>query len=124
MSPSTRTIDAYLASLPPKPRAALERLRRAIRAAAPQAEEGFSYGLPAFRLHGRPLAAFSASANHCSYHPMSGAVVAALARDLAGYATSKGTVRFLPERPLPATLVRKRVRARVAEIAAAPRKAR
>lgn len=124
MGPSTRTIDAHFASLPPKPRAALARIRRAIRAAAPEAEEGFRYGMPAFRLNGRPVAAFSASANHGSCYPMSGAVVESLARGLAGHDTSNGTVRLPPSRPRPATLVRKLVRACAAEIAQAARKAR
>ena len=110
------SIDDYLAGLDPVPRAALERLRRTIAAAAPDAEEGWSYGVPAFRLGGRPLAAFAAAAKHCSYFPMSGAVVGAHADELAGYDTSKGTIRFAAEAGLPAALVRKLVAARRAEI--------
>jgi len=110
------SIDDYLAGLEPAPRAALEQLRRTIAAAAPDAEEGWSYGVPAFRLGGRPLAGFAAAAEHCSYFPMSGAVVAALADELAGYDTSKGTIRFAAEKGLPATLVRKLVAARRAEL--------
>lgn len=111
-----RSIDDYLAGLDPVPRAALEKLRRAIAAAAPEAEEGWSYGVPAFRLDGRPLAAFAAAAKHCSYFPMSSAVIAAHADDLAGYDTSKGTIRFAAEQGLPATIVRKLVESRRAEI--------
>ncbi len=114
-----RTVDEYLAQVAPAQRAVLERLRRAIGAAAPDAEEGISYGLAAFRLHGRPLAGFGASAGHCAYYPMSGDIVAALARELAGYSTSKGTIRFQPSRPLPVSLIRKLVNARRAEIEAA-----
>jgi uncharacterized protein YdhG (YjbR/CyaY superfamily) len=110
------SIDDYLAGLDPVPRAALEKLRRAIAAAAPDADEGWSYGVPAFRLGGRPLAGFAAAATHCSYFPMSGAVVAALADELAGYDSAKGTIRFAPAKGLPATLVRKLVAARRAEL--------
>lgn len=110
------SIDDYLAGLDPTPRAALEQLRRTIAAAAPDAEEGWSYGVPAFRLGGRPLAGFAAAAKHCSYFPMSGAVVAAHADELAGYDTSKGTIRFAAEAGLPAALVRKLVAARRAEL--------
>jgi len=77
---SAKTVDAYLASLAPPQRAALERVRRAIAAAAPGAEEGWSYGLPAFRLGGKPIAGFAAHAGHCSYYPMSASVVASLPR--------------------------------------------
>ena len=110
------SIDAYLDSLPADKRGALQKLRRAISAAAPRADEGFSYGLPAFRLDGRPLVCFAAAANHCSFYPMSPAVLRAHAADLKGFETSKGTIRFAPDKPLPAALVRKLVRARVAEL--------
>lgn len=110
------SIDDYLAGLDPAPRAALEKLRRAIAAAAPDAEEGWSYGMPAFLLGGRPLAGFAAAATHCSYFPMSGEIVAALGDELTGYETSKGTIRFAAEAGLPAALVGKLVTARRAEI--------
>ena len=113
---STADVDAYLAALPPEKRAALQKLRRAIGAAAPAAEEGVSYGLPAFRLKGRPLVCYSASSGHCSFFPMSPAVIRAHADDLKKYSTSKGTIRFEPEKPLPATLVWKIVKARIAEL--------
>jgi 3-methyladenine DNA glycosylase AlkD/uncharacterized protein YdhG (YjbR/CyaY superfamily) len=109
------TIDAYLAGLPDESRAALEKVRKAIVAAAPKAQECFSYGLPAFRDDGGLLAGFGASAKHCAYYPMSGSVVSALAGALEGYATSKGAIRFDASQPLPATLVRQLVRARQAE---------
>ena len=113
---SRADVDAYLASVAADKREALEKLRAAIRAAAPRAEEGFSYGLPAFRLEGRPLVCFGASANHCSFFPMSPAVIRAHAADLKSYATSKGTIRFSPDKPLPAALVRKLVKARIGEL--------
>jgi uncharacterized protein YdhG (YjbR/CyaY superfamily) len=108
------TIDAYLTTLPAEQRAALERLRRFIHKAAPRAEECISYRMPAFRLDGRMLVWFGAGAKHCAFYP--GAVVAAHASELAGYETSKGTVRFQPDHPLPASLVRKLVKARIAAI--------
>jgi uncharacterized protein YdhG (YjbR/CyaY superfamily) len=116
MKGKPRTIDDYLAALTEDRRAALEKIRKAIRAAAPEAEECISYGLPAFRLNGKGLAALGAAASHCSYFPMSGKTVAKLARELEGYETSKGTIRFPPGKPLPAALVRKLVKARIAEV--------
>jgi uncharacterized protein YdhG (YjbR/CyaY superfamily) len=107
-------IDKYLATLPADKRSLLVKLRKAIALAAPRAEEGISYGLPAFRLNGRPLVCFAAAANHCSFYPMSPAVIRAHANDLKKYETAKGTIRFV--KPLPAALVRKLVRARVAEL--------
>src|SRR5205823_4816523 len=96
-------------------RAALEKLRKTIQAAAPQAEEYISYQLPAFRLDGRPLVAFGAATNHCAFYPMSSRTVPAHKDDLKGYDTSKGTIRFAADKPLPAALVRKLVKARIAE---------
>jgi uncharacterized protein YdhG (YjbR/CyaY superfamily) len=119
---SAKEVDAYLAKLTPDKRATLEKIRKAIRAAAPKAEEGMSYGMPAF-IQGKPIAGYAASATHCAYHPMSGAIVAALADELAGYETSKGTIRFPIGKPLTAKLVRRLVLARLAELtAAAPAK--
>ena len=110
-----QTIDEYLAALNADQRMALERLRKAIRAAAPQAEECITYRLPAFRLGGRMLVAFGARANHCAFYPMSASTVAAHQDALKAYDTSKGTIRFPAKRPLPVALVRKLVKARIAE---------
>src|SRR5205809_3705485 len=110
-----KTMDEYLAALSDDKRAALEKLRKTIRAAAPKAEECISYGLAAFRLNGKPLVAFGATANHCAFYPMSAATVAAHQEELAAYDTSKGTIRFPADRPLPAALVRKLVKARIVE---------
>jgi 3-methyladenine DNA glycosylase AlkD/uncharacterized protein YdhG (YjbR/CyaY superfamily) len=107
--------DAYLAKLSPEKRATLEKVRAAIRAAAPDAEEGVSYGLPAF-IQGKPIAGFGASAHHCAYYPMSGAIVAAMKGELGGYETSKGAIKFPIGKPLPAALIRKLVKARLAEV--------
>jgi uncharacterized protein YdhG (YjbR/CyaY superfamily) len=109
-------VDAYLASIPADKRAALQKLRTAIRAAAPRAVEGFSYGLPAFRLGGRPLVCYAAAANHCSFYPMSPAVIRAHAAELEKHAISKGTIRFSADRPLSTALVRKIVKARIEEL--------
>lgn len=108
-----KTIDEYLAPLSDDQRAALENLRKNILAAAPAAVECISYQLPAFRLEGRLLVAFGAWANHCAFYP--GAVMEDLGVELRGYDISKGTIRFLSTDPLPATLVRKVVKARIAK---------
>lgn len=115
-SAPARDIDAYLATLPPKTRAGLQKLRRIIRAAVPDAEEGFSYGMPAFRVDGRPLIGFAAARTHSSLYPMSSAVIRSLAAELEGYETSKGTIRFPPDRPPSARLVGKLLKARMAEL--------
>jgi uncharacterized protein YdhG (YjbR/CyaY superfamily) len=109
------TIDEYLATLSEDKRASLENLRGIIRSVAPKAEEGFSYMLPTFRLDGKKLVAFGAAAKHCAFYPMSSTTVEAFKDELHGYETSKGTIRFQPDKPLPAALVRKLVKARIAE---------
>ena len=114
MNVSAKTIDEYLAPLSNEKRTALEKLRKAIASAAPRAEECISYRIPAFRLGGRLLVAFGAAAKHCAFYP--GALpVKAHEDELKAYDTSKGTIRFRPDSPLPATLVRKLVKTRIAE---------
>jgi len=115
MQAKPENIDEYLATLSADKRTALEVLRRTIKSAAPKAEECISYGLAAFRLDGKPLVAFGAAANHCAFYPMSSSTVADHKDELKGYDTSKGTIRFAVDRPLPAPLVRKLVKARIAE---------
>ena len=114
MTAKPRTIDEYLAPLSAEQRAALEKLRKTIRAAAPKAEECISYQLPAFRLNGRFLVAFGAAANHCAFYPGAFPIEACQA-ELKHYDTSKGTIRFQADKPLPGALVRKLVQARIAE---------
>ncbi len=109
-----KTIDEYLAGLSDDKRAALERLRKTIRAAAPKAEECISYQLHAFRQDGM-LVAFGATANHCAFYLMSSSTVEAHEGELENYDTSKGTIRFQADKPLPVALVRKLVKARIAE---------
>ncbi|HSS51498.1 MAG TPA: DUF1801 domain-containing protein [Thermoanaerobaculia bacterium] len=112
-----QTIDEYLAPLSDEKRAALEKLRRDIKAAAPRAEECISYDIPGFRLDGRLLVSFGAAKNHCAFYP--GAFPLEAHRDeLKGYDLSRGTIRFPAASPLPAALVRKLVESRIAEYAA------
>ena len=115
MAAKPKTIDEYLAAVSDDKRAALEKLRKTIKAAAPKAQECISYGLAAFRLDGKALVAFGAAANHCAFYPMSASTVAAHKDALKDYETSKGTIRFAAKKPLPAGLVRKLVKARIAE---------
>ncbi len=108
-----KTHEDYLAAVTEDKRAALQKLRKAIKTAAPKAEECISYQLPAFRLNRRFLVAYGAATNHCAFYP--GSTVKALKDELKGYDTSKGTIRFPASKPLPAALVRKLVRLRIEE---------
>jgi len=116
MGPKPKNIDEYLAAVSDDKRAALQKLRKDIQAAAPKAEECISYQLPAFRLDGRFLVAFGAAAKHCAFYP--GGLVEDYKDELKAYDLSKGTIRFQPSKPLPASLVRKLVKVRVAQNAA------
>lgn len=115
MKPPAASIDDYLAKLPADQRAALETLRRQIRALAPEAQEAISYGLPTFKLNGN-LVHFGAAAKHCAFYP--GAVIEAFAERLAGFETAKGTIRFQPDAPLPPDLVADIVQHRIVQNAA------
>jgi len=117
MKAKPQTIDEYLALLSSEKRVALEKLRRAIKSAAPKAEECISYRIPAFRLNGRMLVFFGATANHCALYPGAHPVRAHKA-ELKAYDTSTGTIRFQADQPLPAALVRRLVKTRIAEYAA------
>ncbi len=110
------SIDDYLARVSGARRAALLRLRRTIRTLVPAAEECISYAIPAFRLRGRVIAGFAATARGCSYFPFSGTTLATLAADLRPYDQTKSALHFTPDRPLPPALVRKLLRARIAEV--------
>ena len=110
-----KTIDGYLKGVGAEKRAALQRLRRAIKAAAPGAEECMAYGVPSFRLDGRYLLSFGAAAKHCSFYPGSRAIELHRA-ELGRYGLSKGTIRFKPEKPLPASLVRRLVKVRIGAV--------
>jgi uncharacterized protein YdhG (YjbR/CyaY superfamily) len=121
MAAKHKTIDEYLAALSDDKRAALEKLRKTIKAAAPEAEECISYQIPAFRLNGM-LVGFGATTNHCAFYPMSSSTVEAHKDELRDYDTSKGTIRFQADKPLPVALVRKLVKVRIAENLARSRK--
>jgi uncharacterized protein YdhG (YjbR/CyaY superfamily) len=108
-------IDQYLADVGEDKRAALEQIRTAIHSLVPEAVECISYGIPTFRLDGRALVAFGAAKHHCAFYPMSSAIVEAYQRELEPYETSKGTIRFQPDHPLPLKLLRKLVFSRIAE---------
>lgn len=124
MARKPTTIDAYLATVTGERRAALEALRKTIRKAIPEAEECISYGMPAFRLGGAVVAGFLRTAKGCSYLPFSGSTLKTLAVELSGYTRTKGSLHFHPERPLPAALVRKLLKARIAETKSPTRAAR
>jgi uncharacterized protein YdhG (YjbR/CyaY superfamily) len=117
-----RSVGEYLGAVPEPARTALERLRATIRAAAPEATETISYQMPAFKDQGRFLVSFAAFKDHCSLFPASTAVMEALGDDIEPYLSGKGTLRFTSEHPIPAALVRKIVRARLQENAAARRR--
>ena len=110
-----QTIDEYLATAKPDQRRTLAKVRKTIHAVAPKVEECISYGIPAFRLNGRPLVFFGAWTNHCSFYPGSSTTLKNFWDDLKGFQVSKGTIRFSPDDPLPTALVKKLVKARIAE---------
>lgn len=116
--PAPMTIDEYLDAQPPHQRACLEEVRALVRAAAPEATEGISYGMPAFKDHGRILVYFAAFTNHWSLFPGSKAVIEAHAAELGDRVTGPGTLRFSLEEPVPADLVSSIVRERLRENAA------
>jgi uncharacterized protein YdhG (YjbR/CyaY superfamily) len=109
-------VRAYFASQPSNVRRTLKKLREAIRSVAPGATEQFSYGIPGFRLNGKPLVWYAGWKSHTSMYPIGASIRRALKDDLEGYETSKGTVRFPLAEPLPIKLVRRLVKARVAEL--------
>ena len=112
------SVEEYLAALPEGPRAALEKLRKTIMAAAPGATETISYQMPAFKDHGRFLVSYAAYKNHCSLFPASTAVREALGEELKPYFSGKGTIRFKADKPLPDGLVKRIVKVRIEENAA------
>jgi uncharacterized protein YdhG (YjbR/CyaY superfamily) len=113
---SVGEVDRYLAALEEPKRRTLEALRTSILEIVPEAEQSLSYGAPAFKIGGKAVAGFAAQKQHLSYLPHSGSVLTSLAGDVAGYETSKGTLRFALDKPLPKRLVKKLVTARLREL--------
>ena len=109
-------IDGYLASLEEPKRSTLEALRRSILDVVPEAEQCISYGMPAFKVRGKTVAGFAAFGSHLSYLPHSGSVLGELGDDLAGYASTKGSLHFAVDRPLPDILVRRLVATKMRQL--------
>jgi uncharacterized protein YdhG (YjbR/CyaY superfamily) len=116
VSVSKQDIDAYLAKIEEPKRATLQKLRQTIRDIVPDADEVISYGMPAFRLNGKVIAGFAAFKNHLAYLPHSGSVFAELRDDLAGYASTEGSLHFPINKPLPKALVKKLIAARLRQV--------
>ncbi len=116
------SVEDYLAALPDERRIAMQELRRAIRAAAPEATELISYQMPAFKSHGQFLVSYAAFKKHYSLFPASEEVVTALGEELTPHLSGKGTIRFRADEPIPTALVTKIVTIRFAENAAAGRR--
>lgn len=109
-------VDAYLATLPADQREVLQGLRAQIARLVPEAVETISYGMPAFRLHGRALMWFAGWKAHCSIYPLTGTFLAARADALKGYRRTRGSLHFTPDAPLPEALVEEMVQARLADL--------
>ena len=110
-----KSVDEYLAGIPEPARSTLNKVRAAIRSVVPaEATEAISYRIPAFRYKG-PLVGFAAFSNHCSFFPMSSSVIEAFKNELKDFHTSKGTIRFPVDKPLSAAIVKKLVKARIAQ---------
>lgn len=117
----TKTVAGYLAAAPKDKRAALQQLRKIIKAAAPKATETISYGIVGFKHSGKPLIYIGYAKDHCAIYGSTGHFIDARSAKLRGYEVSKGTIRFPADRPLPTPLVTKMIRARIAEIDTAGR---
>jgi uncharacterized protein YdhG (YjbR/CyaY superfamily) len=114
----TEEVDRYLAGVDEPKRSTLQRLRESVLRVVPEAEEGISYGMPAFRVNGKVVAGFAAFKDHLSYLPHSGSVLAQLSDDLAGYTKTKGSLHFPVDEPLPDGLVEKLVTVRLRQLSA------
>ena len=112
---SRQEIDGYLGALGEPERSTLGQLRDTIVEIVPEAEQGISYGMPAFRIRGQVVAGFAAFKHHLSYLPHSGSVLGALSEDLAGYRSTKGSLHFPRDTPLPRDLVERLIEVRMAQ---------
>src|SRR6266496_635623 len=112
---SAQEIDQYLGALEEPKRTTLARLRQTILDILPEAEQGISYGVPAFKLRGKTIAGFAAFKNHLSYLPHSGSVIPQLAKETERYTSTKGSLHFPIDKPIPKTLVKKLIAVRMAE---------
>ena len=113
---SAEDIDGYLASVEEPKRSTLEALRRSILEAAPDAEQCITYGMPGFKVRGRTIAGFAAFTDHLSYLPHSGSVLGELGDEVAGYRTTKGSLHFPVDQPLPDQLVRRLVETKMRQL--------
>lgn len=109
-------VDVFIAGLDDPERVAVQRMRDVVVRVVPDAEQGRSYGMAAFRFSGRPLLGVTTSKRHLSLHPFSPAVIEAVADQLSGHSLSKGTIRFTADRPVPDAVIEQLLRLRVAEI--------
>lgn len=116
------SVEAYLAAVPEPGRSTLMEVRRRIREILPDANEGMSYGAPAFLVHGKAVVGYTASAGHLTYLPHSGSVLAGLADELAAYRVAKGSFRFPLDEPLPVPLLRSLIEARLDQLSADARR--
>ena len=113
---SAREVDDSIAALDEPRRSTLEQVRRTILEVVPEAEQGMSYGVPAFTVDGKRVAGFAAFKGHLTYAPHSGTVTAQLADELSGYVVSKGSFQFPVDTPLPKALVTRLIEVRLAEV--------
>ena len=111
-------MDDYLDGLAPDQKAALARVRAIVAGLVPEAEEGTSYGMPAFIYAGRPLLGFRAAKKHLSLFPFSPAAIEAVSDRLDGFGVAKGTIRFTPDHPVPEPVIAELIAARLSEITA------
>jgi uncharacterized protein YdhG (YjbR/CyaY superfamily) len=118
-APSAQLVRDYLTGLPPRARQRMKRMRALIRSVAPTATETFSYRIPGFRLDGQVFVYYAAFTAHTSLYPMGDRIRRTHAASLKGYKTSKGTIQFPLDQPLPVALVKRLIKARVAEVRSA-----
>jgi uncharacterized protein YdhG (YjbR/CyaY superfamily) len=112
---SAKEIDDYLDGLEEPKRSTLAQLRDTILSIVPDAEQGISYGMPAFQLRGKTIAGFAAFKNHLSYLPHSGSVIPALGEQTEGYTSTQGSLHFPVDKPLPKALVKELLSVRITQ---------